>query len=80
LTLATQPEPPNRAGWRQSGVNTGDVIDGVYSVAIKTPMDLAVELSGLSAGSKVTIKHITRSYWHNIAITSTTIGSHFGQA
>jgi hypothetical protein len=41
-------------------LRTGTFIDGA---AIKTPMDLAVELSNKPSGSKVKIGYVTRGYW-----------------
>jgi PDZ domain-containing secreted protein len=44
-------------------LRVGDVLDAVDGAAIKTPMDLAVELSNKPFGSKVKIGYVTRGYW-----------------
>lgn len=49
------------ADW--AGLQPGDVINGVDGKTIRTPMELAAELSGRSVGEKVRLAVMVRGYW-----------------
>jgi S1-C subfamily serine protease len=48
-----------------AGLRVGDVLNAVDETVIKTPMELAVELSNKPSGSKIKIGHTTRGYWQS---------------
>jgi hypothetical protein len=48
-----------------AGLRVGDVLNAVDETVIKTPMDLAVELSNKLSGTKIKIGHTTRGYWQS---------------
>jgi opacity protein-like surface antigen len=48
-----------------SGLHVGDVISSVDDKPIKSPMELASELSDRVPGSKVKIGYLVKGYWHS---------------
>ena len=48
-----------------AGIRVGDTINMVESKPVHSPMELAVELSTQSAGSKVRIGYMVRGYWQS---------------
>ena len=55
-------EAPN-GGAALAGLHVGDVINAVDGKPIKTPMELAAELSSRSAGDKVRLGYLIRGEW-----------------
>ena len=49
------------AGW--AGLQPGDVINGIDGKTIRTPMELAAELSDRGAGEKIRLAYMVRGYW-----------------
>jgi membrane-associated protease RseP (regulator of RpoE activity) len=48
-----------------AGLHPGDVINSVDGKAVKTPMELAAELSGRTAGDKVRIGYLIHGQWQS---------------
>jgi hypothetical protein len=49
----------------RSGLQQGDVINGIDGKTIRTPMELAAELSGRADGDKVRVAFMVRGYWQS---------------
>ena len=48
-----------------AGLRAGEVISAVDGRPTKTPMELALEMSGKAAGSKIKVEHTTKRYWRS---------------
>jgi len=53
--------PGSVAEW--AGLQPGDVINGIDGKTVRTPMELAAELSGRGTGEKVRLAYMVRGYW-----------------
>jgi hypothetical protein len=48
-----------------AGLQPGDIINGIDGKTVRTPMELAAELSGRAAGEKVRLAFMVRGYWQS---------------
>ena len=60
-------EAPNGVG-AMAGIHVGDVINAVDGKPVKSPMELAAELSGRAAGEKVRLGFLIRGQWQSETI------------
>lgn len=52
-----------------AGLHVGDVINAVDGRSVKTPMELAAELSGKAAGTKVRVGYLISGMWQSEVVT-----------
>ena len=55
-------EAPNSVA-ALAGLHPGDVINAVDGKPVRTPMELAAELSGRAAGDKIRLGYLVRGQW-----------------
>jgi serine protease Do len=53
-----------------AGLHPGDVIDSVDGKPVKTPIELAAELSGKPAGTKIRLGFLIRGEWETETVIS----------